>query len=69
MGAHGIFLVACREHNDPWNIMHPYSKLCEFKRAKLCEFKRADTHKTRVYGCMCLANLSPNPCLMWLHYI
>ena len=34
-----------------------------------CGFKWANTHNKCVHDSMQLANLSPDPCLMWLHYI
>ena len=37
-------------------------------KSELCWFKWAKTHKKCVQDSMLLANLSPNPCLMWLHY-
>ena len=45
------------------NIMHKYHQI------RALWFKRANTHNTCVHDSMWLANLSPNPCLMWLHYI
>ena len=38
-------------------------------KSEMCGFKWANTHNKCVHESMQLANLSPNPCLMWLHYI
>ena len=44
--------------------MHKYPQ-----KSELCGFNWANTHEKCVQGSMQLANLSPIPCLMWLHYI
>ena len=38
-------------------------------KSELCGFKWANAHNKCVHDSMQLANSSPNPCLMWLHYI
>ena len=38
-------------------------------KSELCGFKWANTHNKCVHDSMRLTNLSPNPCLMWLHYV
>ena len=38
-------------------------------KSELCGLKWANTHNKCVHGPMQLANSSPNPFLMWLHYI
>ena len=38
-------------------------------KSELCGFKWANTHNRCVHDPMQLANVSPNPCLVWPHYI
>ena len=38
-------------------------------KSELLGFKWANTHNKSVHYSMQLANPSPNPCLMWLHYV
>ena len=54
--------------------MVSWSKIGEYNasispKAELCGFKWANTHNKCVHDPIELANLSPNPHLMWLHYI
>ena len=38
-------------------------------KSELCGFKWVNAHNKCVHDPVQLANLSPNPCLMWPHYI